>query len=611
MELQHLCPEVLEEIKQLNPDIRLLAYMTSQEIALNFNAPNEAQLRSGILQGIPEGWWLNTDLGDYVTFWTGTRMLNVTPNCPEIGGYRWNSFFSEFISDNVLINDIWDGMCLDNCWSNVSWLEEYDDIHDDFFEGSLDTDNDGYADDFGFLDSNWKSGMENMLQIFRENYPDKIFIGNAGYDYEEFLNGVLFEGYLEIGGNWGVMMNLYSNFQDNAIQPSYNIINAWDESGNSTNYQKMRFGLTTTLLYDGFYLFDKGPLDHSQLWWYDEYDIDLGSPLGTCENILTDIPINLVINGSFDDGAYMWSLDVSNEDAGAATVVEVDGDNCVKCIPGNSTMDYHFQVKQVGNSNFQLSDNGIYQLKFNAKASSDREISFMIMNDQESWEWFFWPIIITHLTTEWTPFSYTFTINIPVSIQPEQVRLSFHLGQDDAIVWIDDVIFCEAVNCVYKREFQNGIVLTNMNSPVAEPAIINLDNTYRRIDGSQDTSVNNGALCNSVILPPQDGIILLNEDYYDDEMQAISNTIHLKQNYPNPFNPTTSIEFWIPDQSQVSVKVYNMKGQLVKTISDKIYDKGNHIVTWDGTNKYSILVSSGIYLIKADVDKGDYSAQLS
>ena len=66
--------------------------------------------------------------------------------------------------------------------------------------------------------------------------------------------------------------------------------------------------------------------------------------------------------------------------------------------------------------------------------------------------------------------------------------------------------------------------------------------------------------------------------------------------YPNPFNPTTQMTLALHTQADVSVKVFNMTGQLVDVIAEGQMDKGSYSLTWDGTN-----VSSGVYFVKTEV----------
>jgi hypothetical protein len=71
----------------------------------------------------------------------------------------------------------------------------------------------------------------------------------------------------------------------------------------------------------------------------------------------------------------------------------------------------------------------------------------------------------------------------------------------------------------------------------------------------------------------------------------------LEQNYPNPFNPTTSIRFSLPLQKKISIVVYDILGNEVKTlINDQEFEKGNYEVTWDGTNNFGNAVASGQYI---------------
>ena len=63
--------------------------------------------------------------------------------------------------------------------------------------------------------------------------------------------------------------------------------------------------------------------------------------------------------------------------------------------------------------------------------------------------------------------------------------------------------------------------------------------------------------------------------------------------YPNPFNPITTMNFAIPNDSHVSIKVYNLQGREVVSLADGNYDAGYHNVMWDA-NSYS----SGVYFVK-------------
>jgi hypothetical protein len=69
-------------------------------------------------------------------------------------------------------------------------------------------------------------------------------------------------------------------------------------------------------------------------------------------------------------------------------------------------------------------------------------------------------------------------------------------------------------------------------------------------------------------------------------------------NYPNPFNPTTTISFNIPQQTNVNVTVYNVKGEKVKTLVNSALNSGTHTVVWDGEDDNQNAVASGVYFYK-------------
>jgi hypothetical protein len=72
----------------------------------------------------------------------------------------------------------------------------------------------------------------------------------------------------------------------------------------------------------------------------------------------------------------------------------------------------------------------------------------------------------------------------------------------------------------------------------------------------------------------------------------------LSQNYPNPFNPQTTIAFSIKDRGSVSLKVYNVTGELVRTLANESRGAGAYTLTWDGHNDAGQPVSSGVYFYK-------------
>ncbi len=79
----------------------------------------------------------------------------------------------------------------------------------------------------------------------------------------------------------------------------------------------------------------------------------------------------------------------------------------------------------------------------------------------------------------------------------------------------------------------------------------------------------------------------------------------LMQNYPNPFNPSTTIGYALPQgyQGRVVLTVYNVTGQQVKRLVDKLEGPGYYSILWDGTDDFGRGVASGVYLYRLQTDK--------
>lgn len=84
----------------------------------------------------------------------------------------------------------------------------------------------------------------------------------------------------------------------------------------------------------------------------------------------------------------------------------------------------------------------------------------------------------------------------------------------------------------------------------------------------------------------------------------IARQFELSPLYPNPFNPTANIRFSLSKTGNVKLSIYNALGQKVKTLIDKPMNAGRYDAIWNGTDDYSALVSSGVYLCRLDTDFG-------
>jgi parallel beta-helix repeat protein len=90
----------------------------------------------------------------------------------------------------------------------------------------------------------------------------------------------------------------------------------------------------------------------------------------------------------------------------------------------------------------------------------------------------------------------------------------------------------------------------------------------------------------------------------DNKNNAIPKEFAVSQNYPNPFNPSTVINYALPKASLVSIKIYDVLGQEVKTLMNIERQAGNYTAQWNGDNNFGKPVSSGIYIYR--VTAGQY-----
>ena len=75
----------------------------------------------------------------------------------------------------------------------------------------------------------------------------------------------------------------------------------------------------------------------------------------------------------------------------------------------------------------------------------------------------------------------------------------------------------------------------------------------------------------------------------------------LRNNYPNPFNPETTLKYDLPEAGDVRLEVYNMVGQVVRTLVNERQAAGRYAVRWDATDDRGREMSSGIYFYRVQV----------
>jgi len=85
-------------------------------------------------------------------------------------------------------------------------------------------------------------------------------------------------------------------------------------------------------------------------------------------------------------------------------------------------------------------------------------------------------------------------------------------------------------------------------------------------------------------------------DYLSTESEGVPTEFALHENYPNPFNPTTTLRFDLPEVSNLTLTIYNMLGQKIRTYDMQSTPAGHHALKWNATNDYGDPVGAGVYL---------------
>lgn len=227
---------------------------------------------------------------------------------------------------------------------------------------------------------------------------------------------------------------------------------------------------------------------------------------------------------------------------------------------------------------------------------------------------------------------YRFDLTEYVDPASESVQLMFYFGstnsQEDG--WfIDNFTMYGTILNPFLPPFGlegdvvNGIVELEWQAPNAED--YTGFNLYRRMDdeeyGDPHVTLPAAQTTYSESADPATYYYVVSA-MYDDNESAYSNEIsvsvpvsaddglltnvpanyELAQNHPNPFNPATEIRYALPEKTQLSLKIYDISGKLIKTLKDDIQDAGYHSVIWNGNDEAGNAVSSGIYIYRLESD---------
>jgi len=145
----------------------------------------------------------------------------------------------------------------------------------------------------------------------------------------------------------------------------------------------------------------------------------------------------------------------------------------------------------------------------------------------------------------------------------------------------------------------NWLSISPESGIVFPDSSINIDVTFDATDleiGTYDAQIvinSNDPENYEIIIP-----IILNIVETDSDEELFPLITKLENNYPNPFNPETVIKYQISKNSKVELIIYNIKGQLVRTLINQKQSAGEYKIIWNGNDQNNKLVASGVYFYR-------------
>lgn len=462
----HFSADQIRKLRDLNPNCYIL------------NSINTVENND-----VPDDYFLRDVNGKKIEVWPGAYRLNLTR--PEVADYQARYAYQKMLESGLR----YDGCFFDNFMMSQSWQRK--DIYDNPVQ--VDADSDGQPDKPEDLDKAWRAGVFRELQTWRKYMPHALTTGHSqGYphpDVAEIFNGqgigFMTTDVIEGKASFAYLWDYYHAWCDRTVKPAITSVESavpdqiaygYDfEPKKKTPastwafardyYPYMRFGLAFTLMNDGYFSHELGDTDHGQDWWYDELDFKLGAPLGPAVQIspagqpVNPTPIPLLDNPDFSrDLQGSWYLWCDTAASCAATVRRepTGGKSGTPAARITITSAGRSGGIEFAQNHRKLEKGKSYQITFNARSSVPTDMTLFSSKNAPNWDNYGLQRTL-HLTREWQTFTTTFTATQAAS----DARFQFIFSATPGDVWIDAITVVEGRPDLYRRDFQNGIVLLN------------------------------------------------------------------------------------------------------------------------------------------------------
>jgi len=448
---------------------------------------------------VPDSYFLKDVNGNKVQDWPGDYLLNVTN--PVVAQFLGNYAAQVVVQSNYAF----DGIFFDNVKTTIAHIMD--------LSGNpiaFDANGDGIADDPATLDQQWAAGVYAEIAAFRQALPNGYTVGHIGdiptapaslsifnADSMAFPAVNVREGTAAFNSLWTTYNSWFTAGQSPVIamvqssppnqiaygygfQPESVMLTATQQFAQGY-YPNMRFALATALMNDGFSTYDFGDTGAPVAWWYDEYNFNLGLPLGPATQTgqaSAPSTTNMLVNPGFEGGMANWTL-VVNPPANASSTLDTG-------IAAEGSTSAHVTVSTIGTSSWMVSleqDNvplvagENYQVQFWARSDSPRNIYLHGIGGAPNFATYgLWSVVA--INNSWT----LYTVSFISSATASDGRIQFLMGDQTGNVWIDDVTLTQAPTGIYRRDFTNGTVLLN---GTASPQTISMEAGFQRFSGSQ------------------------------------------------------------------------------------------------------------------------------
>lgn len=513
-------PDILAALRQRRPDVQLYAYILGHYIWQVSNADSLVHYPTRYRRMV-------RDLNGFLYNQAGTEFSGANVNLAKrdgLGRFVVAEGLADLFHDVLFQSGQWDGLFIDQLCNSILWMESATE--------RIDYSRAGYPT-LNAFDLAWKAASDTLAdRLRREVGNDFVLVGNcaAGTKYASF-NGWMREDFPnQGGGTW--YENMYRDPGGYLIDeqrfrvPRHNYIftavSGPTTPYSSTNLRKLRFGLGSASLADGYAVF--GPSDLNGLahpyydWWYDEYAVNLstgrsssdladtgwlGEPIGAAYQMIwpgtgPDAVTNPGFEANVTDG---WGLTIFGAGATVARDATTSGAGSASArvhVASAGTVDHAVIFHTIGR--LSLSAGQTYSATFWAKASTARTI-------------------VVSAGTPGLPSLAGRSVDIGTTWRQYQVilqpgtsglaELQLQLGRTAGDIWFDDCHMQAGVFNIYRRDFQNGIVLVN---PSGSPQTVPLERSFQRILGTVDPIGNNGQSMTQVTVQPSDALFLLGDD---------------------------------------------------------------------------------------------------